>query len=165
MAELTPKERLQPSLLDRLADDEPDKSVEARDNRVLSIERLHDCVVRDLSWLLNAENIAAVHDLTDYPDAAASTINYGIPSMSGKIVGRLDRRDLEESIRDSILRFEPRLLAHSVVVTASLDASEMHPNALTFEIEATMWAQPLPIQLLVKAEVDLETGAFSVAGG
>lgn len=31
MAELTSKERLQPSLLDRLTDDEPDKTQESRD--------------------------------------------------------------------------------------------------------------------------------------
>jgi len=33
MAELTQKERLQPSLLDRLTDDEPDKLSEAREQR------------------------------------------------------------------------------------------------------------------------------------
>ena len=36
MAELTPKERLQPSLLDRLTDDEPEQQQESRDKRVLS---------------------------------------------------------------------------------------------------------------------------------
>ena len=162
MAELTPKERLQPSLLDRLADDEPKKSVESRENRVLSIEKLHDCVIRDLSWLLNAENLATVYDLSDYPDAAASTLNYGILPLSGNVIGRSDRRRLEESIRESILRFEPRLLAKTEHIRAALDDSEMRPNSLSFEIEATVWAQPLPIQLLVTAEVDLETGEFSV---
>lgn len=33
MAELTPKDRLQPSLLDRLTDDEPDKTQESREKR------------------------------------------------------------------------------------------------------------------------------------
>lgn len=37
MADLTPKERLQPSLLDRLTDDEPDKQHEAREQRVMNI--------------------------------------------------------------------------------------------------------------------------------
>lgn len=162
MAELTPKERLQPSLLDRLADDEPTKTVESREHRVLSIERIHDCVVRDLSWLLNAENLVSAEDLDDYPEAASSTINYGIISLSGQIVGGIDRRELQDQIRTSILRFEPRLLADSVEVIATIDEAEMQPNSVQFQIKATVWAQPLPLQLLVKAEVDLETGDFRV---
>jgi type VI secretion system protein ImpF len=34
MAELTQKDRLQPSLLDRLTDDEPDKLQESREKRI-----------------------------------------------------------------------------------------------------------------------------------
>ena len=33
MAELTPRERLQPALLDRLTDNEPHRNVEAREQR------------------------------------------------------------------------------------------------------------------------------------
>ncbi|MHC4750853.1 MAG: type VI secretion system baseplate subunit TssE, partial [Planctomycetota bacterium] len=36
MAELTPMDRLQPCLLDRLTDDEPDVQKESRDQRVVS---------------------------------------------------------------------------------------------------------------------------------
>ena len=48
MAELTPTERLQPSLLDRLTDDEPSHSQEARNRRVLSIQKLRESVLRDV---------------------------------------------------------------------------------------------------------------------
>ena len=162
MAELTPKEHLQPSLLDRLADDEPHKQLESREQRVLSIERLHECIVRDLSWLLNADNFMSVNDLSDCPEVASSTVNYGIPTLSGSVIGQIDLPRLEDSIRESILRFEPRLLPHTVEVRAHLDDSAKHANSLRFDIEASAWAQPLPIQLLVTAEVDLETGNFSV---
>ncbi len=57
MAELTPKERLQPALLDRLTDDEPEKPQESRDKRVLSTNRLRECVLRDLAWLFNASRM------------------------------------------------------------------------------------------------------------
>ena len=53
MAELTPKERLQPSLLDRLTDDAPAEKVESREQRVLSLTKLRQSVNRDLGWLLN----------------------------------------------------------------------------------------------------------------
>lgn len=57
MAELTPPERLQPSLLDHLTDDEPAASQETRSPRVLSIQRLRESVLRDLGWLLNTTNL------------------------------------------------------------------------------------------------------------
>ena len=43
-------ERLQPSLLDRLTDEEPTSQVESRDARVIDIRRLREIVQRDLSW-------------------------------------------------------------------------------------------------------------------
>jgi type VI secretion system protein ImpF len=165
MAELTPKERLQPALLDRLADNEPTKSVEARDSRVLSIEKLHDCVVRDLSWLLNTENLASVIELKEYPEVATSTINYGVPSFSGRFLGNYDERAIADHVRESILRFEPRLLAESVHVHIHLDRQSHTEHVLSFEIDATLWAQPVPLQLLVKAEVDLETGDLNITSG
>ncbi|MCC7086206.1 MAG: type VI secretion system baseplate subunit TssE [Pirellulales bacterium] len=162
MAELTPKERLQPALLDRLADNEPNKSIEARDSRVLSIERLHDCVVRDLSWLLNTENLASLLDLEEYPEVADSTLNYGVPSFSGRFLGSYNERQIADHVRESILRFEPRLLAETVQVHAHLDQHGDSQHLVSFQIEATLWAQPVPLQLLVKAEVDLETGDLNI---
>jgi type VI secretion system protein ImpF len=163
MAELTPKERLQPALLDRLADNEPTKTVESRDNRVLSIEKLHDCVVRDLSWLLNTENLASVLDLSEFPEAANSTLNYGVPTFSGRFLALYDERQLAGHVRDSILSFEPRLLGESVQVRAKIDPHDHRQHLMSFEIEAILWAQPVPLQLLVKAEVDLETGDLHIS--
>jgi type VI secretion system protein ImpF len=160
MAELTPKERLQPALLDRLADNEPTKTIESRDHRVLSIEKLHDCVVRDLSWLLNTENLASVLDLSEYPEVAESTLNFGIPSFSGRFLAQMDERQVKNNLRQCILKFEPRLLPDSVNVRAQMDSSSHRHNLLSLQIEATLWAQPVPLQLLVTAEVDLENGDF-----
>ena len=47
MAELIPKERLQPALLDRLIDTEPDKKQEPRESRLITKKRLHEAVMRD----------------------------------------------------------------------------------------------------------------------
>ena len=58
MPELTPKERLQPSLLDRLTDDAPHRRTESREQRVLSLAQLRESVMRDLAWLLNTEHLA-----------------------------------------------------------------------------------------------------------
>ncbi len=158
MPELTPKERLQPSLLDRLTDDEPDKTVESREQRVMSDARLKASVVRDLSWLLNAENLDSSYDFDDCELAKRSVINFGIPPLSGRTASGVDLRRLTQELHDAICAFEPRLIPTTVSVNAVLSQQLMSRNTLSFEIEAELWAQPLPIHLFLMTEVDLETG-------
>lgn len=162
MAELTPKERLQPSLLDRLTDDEPDRQQESRDRRVLSPNRLRESVRRDLAYLLNNAHLAATVDLTDYPEVARSTLNYGLPDLSGKTSSTVDVPALEKAIRRAIWEFEPRLLKESVRVRVLVDKQQMSHNAMAFLIEAELWAQPLPLRLFLKTDLDLETGKVFV---
>jgi type VI secretion system protein ImpF len=155
MAELAPRERLQPSLLDRLTDDEPDKAVEARERRVLSLRTLREGVLRDLAWLLNTTNLYSVTDAVRLPHVANSVLNYGMPDISGMSVAGLNLVDLERGIRQAIWDFEPRLIRGSVVVRASaLDAGEH--NKIMFEIEGDMWAQPYPERLYLKTELDVD---------
>lgn len=162
MAELTPSERLQPSLLDRLTDDEPEQSVESRDRRVLSLDKIRVCVLRDLQWLLNASNMDQVDDLEEYPQVQNSVLNYGIPDLTGLTASSVPVAELERRIRDAIWRFEPRILRHTLRVTARLYGNQSNNNALVFEIAGEMWAQPLPLQLYMRTEVDLETGSVLV---
>jgi len=162
MAELTTQEKLQPSLLDRLTDDDPGKKQESRDRRVLSMRRLRQCVLRDLEWLLNTGNLAATEDLDDYPLVAGSVLNYGMPELAGCYASNLDLIEMERSVRQAILDFELRILRKTVRVRAVASEDDMSVNALTFEIEGELWAQPLPEKLLLKTEIDLETGAVSV---
>lgn len=162
MAELTPKERLQPSLLDRLTDDEPDRLQESRDKRVLSMSRLRECVLRDLAWLFNATRMANDEEIERYPFADHSVINFGLPSLSGATARSLDLAVLERSLRQAILDFEPRIYRNSLRVLAALTEERMSHNALTFEVEGDLWAQPVPLRLYLKTEIDLESGQVKV---
>ena len=162
MAELTPKERLQPSLLDRLTDDEPERATESRDLRVLSPTRLRECVRRDLTWLFNTTHMQSMQNLDELPLVARSVLNYGIPDLAGRTASSLDTVELEQMIRQAILNFEPRLDRNSVRVRPVLDERQMNHNALSFEVEAELWAQPLPLRLFLRTAVDLETGSVDV---
>jgi type VI secretion system protein ImpF len=162
MAELTPKERLQPSLLDRLTDNEPDRNVEGREQRVLSPARLRESVRRDLSWLFNSINLAAVQDLENYPQVERSTLNYGIPDLSGKTASTVHAPTLEKVLRQAIWEFEPRLLKKSVRVKVVQNSESYGSNAITILIEAELWAQPLPLRLFLRTDLDLETGQVNV---
>lgn len=162
MAELTPKERLQPSLLDRLRDDEPHERQESRERRVLSPRQLRKSVIRDLEWLLNASDLASVQDLSSHPHVIDSVVNYGLPDLAGKNVSGLEVGTLERTLRRAILHFEPRILRDSLKIRVVVDESRMSHNAIRFDIEGELWGQPMPQQLYLKSEVDLETGAFEV---
>jgi type VI secretion system protein ImpF len=161
MAELAPRERLQPSLLDRLTDDEPGNTAEPRERRVLSLRTLRQGVLRDLAWLLNTTNLLSVVDTGKLPHLANSVLNYGVPDLSGNSVSSLDVTRLERAIRQAIWDFEPRLIRSTVTVKAV--AGETEQNKLTFEIEADLWAQPYPERLYLKTELDLERGAVVLA--
>lgn len=163
MAELVPKEKLQPSLLDRLTDDEPDRAVESRDKRVLSPYRLRESVRRDLTWLFNTTNLAASVDLSRFPPVESSTLNFGLPDFTGRTAGSIHVPTLEKLLRRAIWEFEPRLLKESVRVKLIRDTDAFSPNALVFTIEAELWAQPIPLRLFLRTDVDLETGEVVVS--
>lgn len=163
MPELTPKERLQPSLLDRLTDDEPDKRQESRDKRVLSPTRLRESVRRDLTWLFNTVNLAATSNLEDYPEVERSTLNFGLPDLAGRTASTVDKAALERLLRRAIWDFEPRLTRNAVKVRLVVDPDKMSHNAMCFSIEAELWAQPLPLRLFLRTELDLENGEVRVS--
>lgn len=158
MAELSPKERLQPSLLDRLTDDEPDEQEESRDRRVLSMSQLRQSVLRDVGWLLNTRSLESVRKLDDYPETAVSVLNFGIRDLSGAAVTGLDPGLLEHRMREAIRCFEPRILPDSLRVRVLAEEGHMNQAALVFAIEGELWAQPLPLHLYIRSEVDRETG-------
>jgi type VI secretion system protein ImpF len=162
MAELTQKDRLQPSLLDRLADDEPDQLQESREKRILSMSRLRESVLRDLEWLLNAVRLARDDEVERYPFAARSVINFGLPPLSGILAHNLNTNELENILTQVIRDFEPRILRSTVKVRVILAEDMMSHNTLTFIISGDLWAQPLPLQLYLKTEIDLESGQVKV---
>jgi type VI secretion system protein ImpF len=157
MSEITSNETLQPSLLDRLADDEPSEKKESREKRVLSTKQLRMSVIRDLTWLLNASNREVMGDMELYPEVKDSVLNYGMPDLSGRVAIGMDIAQLEKLMIRIISFFEPRIIKRSLSVKV-FKTEGMDRTAISFDIEADLWAQPLPLHLYLKTELDLETG-------
>jgi type VI secretion system protein ImpF len=165
MAEpLLPQDRLQPALLDRLTDDEPDKKQEPREARVLSRSRMRQSVLRDLAWLFNATRLERVTDLAKAPYVRRSVLNFGLPALSGGTASSLDVTGLARAIRDAILTFEPRILPATLEIRTLVEAGDLdHHNVIGVEIHGELWAQPVPLEFLVRTEFDLETGKVQIA--
>jgi type VI secretion system protein ImpF len=163
MAELLPQERLQPSLLDRLTDDRPESREESREMRVLNLTQLRAGVMRDIGWLLNTVHLQASQDISSDEAVASSCVNFGIPDLAGSSAAGRSTEALETAVRKALLDFEPRILPQTLRVTVQIQPDQMSRHALTFIIEGELWAQPVPLALFLKTEVDLETGAVTVA--
>ena len=134
MGQWSLKERLQPSLLDRLTDHQPEKSRESSAQQSMSQTEFKNAVIRDLGWLLNSVALDVCVDLTPYPQIQNSVLNYGLPDLSGHTSSTIDVRSLEKS-------------SH---------------NSLVFEIDAAVFGQPSPFQVVLKSELDLESNQFQL---
>ena len=156
------RDRLQPALLDRLTDDHRQEADDVDGRQVMNKQQIRLAVLRDLSWLLNAvQPFGKVAE--KYPAVASSVLNYGLPPMSGQLASRIDVSVLERSIRAAILQFEPRILADSLEVRAIEFESVMAThNIIEFEIRGFLWAQPVPLELLLRTQLDLEAGQVQV---
>ena len=161
MSEIFSNETLQPSLLDRLADDEPGEKKESREKRVLSTKQLRLSVIRDLSWLLNASNRDVMGDMEFCPYVKESVLNYGMPDLSGRVAVGMDITQLEKILKQTIAFFEPRIIKKTLTVKV-IRTEGMDRTAINFDIEADLWAQPLPLHLYLKTELDLETGEMTL---
>lgn len=206
MARTLPKEKLLPSLLDRLTDDDPvNRSMKEAEAKIISLENslstlkknaanqspvevnrkrralyddldklrqqyvnlsgaasslgeIRECVKRDLDWLLNSHNFKPQEDLDDFPEIKSSVLNYGLPDMTGITASSVDLREMEKLIKQALLDYEPRIIRRTLNVKLMAEESMIDHNALTFEIEGELMADPLPIHLHLKTQLELENG-------
>lgn len=157
MSGLRGRERLQPSLLDRLTDNAPTQKRESFDQQALSMQQLRQAVLRDLAALLNATNLTSIDDLSATPLAAKSTLNYGIPGFAGMIESSGRVVQLEKELADAIKLYEPRIRPQTLRVRAREAESGNANPELVFEIEGELWAQPVPVQLFLETAIEVET--------
>lgn len=165
MVELTQLDKLQPCLLDRLTDDDPGNPKESRNQRVMSLQRYRQAVLRDVAWLLNTYANSEVSGLDDYPEIPSSVLNYGVQNVAGMTASSLDADEMRYHVTEALRRFEPRILPNSIAIHMEVDTEKMSSRAIRFEIRGDLWAQPVPESLFIRTELDLETSKCSLRRG
>jgi type VI secretion system protein ImpF len=160
MPELAVVEKLQPCLLDRLTDDEPKNSQESRTQRVVSVQRYRQGVLRDLEWLFGAsahllQEGKQTFSIADFPEALRSVINFGTRHLFGVMSPNL--HELERQLSEALYTFEPRILRNSLKVR-----SRMEGNLIVLDVEGELWANPLPEHLHIMTKIDIESGHCSL---
>lgn len=139
--------------------------LEPAERRLLSRQKLRECVLRDLGWLFNSMSLDAEEDLTRYPEVQHSVVNYGMPSFAGRIASSIDPMEAAERLRRAVETFEPRLRDVRVrpLQTARGEAQEPgHEGTLEFTIEAELWGQPASQQMTLRTRIDTMSGDVSV---
>jgi type VI secretion system protein ImpF len=131
-------------------------TIESADRRSVSMRRLREYVCRDLAALLNCGSLDASVDLSAFPQVQRSVLNYGMPSLAGRGARNVDAQVIAERIAASIAQFEPRLSRVRVTPEVANDGAETH--LLAFRIEAELWGQPAPLQLVLRTSIDVDSG-------
>ena len=175
MAGLTSQERLQPSLLDRLTDDAARRARARRSTRACSTSS--SCARRCCATWPGCSTRPATSPSptrgdpserarcgSDAPHARDSVLNFGIPSLSGITlsVARLRGASRQRSAQ-AIVRLRA---AHRPEDARGRDR-QRHGSGIQHEQPAPghpgqMWNQPVPLELLLSADVDVETGQAAV---
>jgi type VI secretion system protein ImpF len=134
---------------------------ESAEQRSVAVRKLRDYVCRDLASLLNCGSLDASIDLTDYPHVQRSVVNYGMPSLAGRMARTVEAERIGSTIEAAIANFEPRLSRVRVTPELGTDGSETH--VLAFRIEAQLWGQPAPQHLVLRTSIDVDSGDVSIA--
>ncbi len=164
MSEQADYQRLQPALLDRLTDNAPDKLEESKSERIIDVHKLRLIVQRDLTWLLNTGSYETLLDVDKYPNVTKSVINYGVQEVAGEIATANRAKVIRRIIHDAIVRFEPRIDPKTLEVVFQIK-DDANQSIVSYDIRADLWAQPLPLELYLRSEVNLATGELKLKQG
>ena len=156
------RNRLQPALLDRLTDDEPEQRQETESHRVMSKTQLRQAVLRDLGALFNSVQPLG-SEAEPYPLLAESVLNFGLPSLSGQLASSSTSagsrtRSARRSCASSRASWPTRCRSTALEATNVLDTH----NVIEFEIRGHLWSQPVPLEILLRTQLDLEAGQIEM---
>ena len=147
-----------------LRDEDGDRIVAGRrggGQSAISELALQRAVGGDVENLLNAVNLAATIDLSEFPDVCQSILNFGIPDIAHRSLEDGGVNDISEELETALKHFEPRLVGETIEVERdrSLDDIELR---VRFVVTADMACKPLNIPVQFIAELERESGQVTI---
>jgi type VI secretion system protein ImpF len=85
-----------------------------------------------------------------------------MPDLTGHTLSSIDVPEIERLLKQVIIEFEPRIIRRTLKIRLIVDSDEMSHNAMTFDIEGELWADPVPLHVYMKTKLDLEIGDIKV---
>jgi type VI secretion system protein ImpF len=162
MAKREIERTVQPSLLDRLTDEDPRSSADARITYAESLRQFKAGVRRDLEWLLNTRRIPtpAPEEMDELP---RSLFNFGVPDITSLSADSPSARaQLLQDVESTLAIFEPRL--ENVRISLVEQEGEARRRELRFVVEASLRLDPTPEQVVFDTVLHYSSGQVDVAG-
>ncbi|CAN5904960.1 type VI secretion system baseplate subunit TssE [soil metagenome] len=162
MAKRELERTVQPSVLDRLTDDDPLSSVDPRVSYGESLRAFKVGVQRDLEWLLNTRRTSDL-DVDQLPEVRKSLYCFGMPDITSMSRDSLPARtQLLQQVEETLALFEPRLA--QVRISMAEVEGEQRRRELRFVVEATLRLDPTPEQVMFDTVLHFASGQIDVAG-
>lgn len=137
------------------------RSMQRRDG--MSVDALKRHLEMDLTALMNTVHLGAAVDLSDAPHVARSVLNYGFRDLSDVTSQDLNDNDVIESVRQSLLDHEPRIVPETLEVTRGERKTESEKHRLIIKIAADLMGDPVDVPVEFDAEVDLGVGKLKMS--
>lgn len=137
------------------------ETTETAEQRQAVARALREIVSRDIGLLLNADPMETVVALEGLPRVRQSVLNFGFPSTAGRLASSVNVQALAARIETVLRAFEPRLSRVRVTPDARPQNPEIHEVSL--RIDAELWGQPAPFQVVLHTRIDVESGKASVS--
>ena len=140
------------SLLDRLCDidDWPN-------TRQQSMRLYREAVKRDVEFLLNTR-CPPIPNISLYPKAAGSVMNFGLPDISTYSASSMDQNALLSAMVQTLRRFEPRIQNVRVAVARA----ENLTRSLRFHIEGRIQFDTTVENIEFDTVLELTRGEYEV---
>jgi len=151
-----------PSLLDRLTDNDPGKVKESAAASIISANKMREILKRDIAWILATIRMEEINPVDGCQEVRRSVLNYGIKDLSGVPEQNLDPIEVQNSIRQALWDFEPRLEPTSIDVELVPHVEGDIRGVAKLKI-AGRWTDDLyrdPIFL--EAKINFETGSVDL---
>jgi type VI secretion system protein ImpF len=160
MARVDLDQPLQASVLDRLVDANPELEREPTKSRGQHLKELREQVKRDLEWLLNTRR-RCLSWPAGLAELEESLVNYGIPDFTAAGMASLDQHEaFRAAVEGVIRRYEPRFQRVSVALVKNAD--QQLQRTIRFRIEALIYADPAPEQMVFDSVMEPSTRSVQV---
>jgi type VI secretion system protein ImpF len=161
MAKAELERNAEPSIIDRLIDEDRHVTADRGVSRAESVRRVMDSVRRDIELLLNTRRIA-VPTSEALPEVAASLYFYGMPDMTSVSKdSQAAKSRLARQVEETIAAFEPRL---ENVKVALMPSERAQFGEVRFAIEAMLKLDPTPERVTFDTVLEPGRGAVAVGG-
>lgn len=145
------------SLLDRLLDDDPDRTADPPRRPADAAHDFRASVQRDTENLLNTRS--RWPPVGEVPHLAPSCLDYGIPDPTGLDLSTPEAvEDFKREVERTLTTYEPRLRSVRVTFPDADDGT----RTVRFRVEAVLQMEPVPEPLTLETVLDPSDGSLKV---